>query len=61
MLYTINLYSDACQLFFNKTGGGRELPVIPLIIPCTTVQMPHNIVVSTHNTRISVAYYTLLR
>ena len=23
MLYTVNLYSDLCQLFFNKTGGKR--------------------------------------
>ena len=22
MLYAFNLYSDVCQLFFNKTGGG---------------------------------------
>ena len=25
MLYTLNLYSDVCQLFLNKTGGKKEL------------------------------------
>lgn len=23
MLYALSLYSDICQLFFNKTGGGK--------------------------------------
>lgn len=26
MLYTLNLYSDVCQLFFNKTGKKKTLP-----------------------------------
>lgn len=27
MLYTLNLYSDACQLILNKAGKKRILPV----------------------------------
>lgn len=30
MLYTLNVYSDECQLFLNKTG--EENPTNPLII-----------------------------